>query len=410
MSNDDKISQLEIAHLREQQDRTSRSEVPFKDYIDSRFENTLDVIKRASLGFFRNQLIGDGDEITGIVLRSTVVSTGDTEYTGLRGWFERMLGEPVDQIGLARVQVLGKLHTDLYESPLTYDQTARDIIKINNFPQFKYSVDDLGGELMPGHYVRGRFDQGTLRTGIITRRLDRAPVALPAAEEPTSNRSFERDPAATGGQTTQTTSGTSPASSLFPATTYSEDGQNYPAGIYKPDSAELTALLLAALEYSGLDTGWALLDSTHYIISQESGGKVGVPNYTYDELLGRDPFYVNNIKKKPDYWPEVWDHARQGIPGVYNGRSSATGLGQLLSGMSDDGINFRANIPQNVQLFYPDGVNGISDPLNEAVGYVQYIRDRYGDPDTAKSMYGRTGTYTNTATGEPYDKDFKEGY
>ena len=185
-------------------------------------------------------------------------------------------------------------------------------------------------------------------------------------------------------------------------------------GIYDPGSPELTVLLLEALAFPGfhgpLPSEWAFLDSTHEIISKESGGKVGVPNYTYDYLVGRDPFIVNNIKKKPDYWPEVWRHARQGIPGVYDGRSSATGLGQLLSGMSDDGINFRANIPQNVQLFYPDGVNGISDPLNEAVGYVQYIRDRYGDPDTAWSVYGRYGSYLNTRTDTMMDKDFKEGY
>ena len=202
--------------------------------------------------------------------------------------------------------------------------------------------------------------------------------------------------------------------SNLPATTYRRDNEDYPMGIYDPYSPELEDLLREALAFPGvwgpLPEGWALLDSTHEIISKESGGKVGVPNYTYDELLGRDPFYVNNIKKKPDYWPEVWEHARQGIPGVYDGRSSATGLGQLLSGMSDDGINFSANIPQNVQLFYADGVNGISDPLNEAVGYVQYIRDRYGDPDTAWSVYGQYTSYRNTRTNKVMYKRHTEGY
>ena len=185
-------------------------------------------------------------------------------------------------------------------------------------------------------------------------------------------------------------------------------------GIYDPHSIELTELLLEALAFPGvwgpLPSEWAFLDSTHAIISKESGGKVGVPNYTYRHLVGRDPFYVDMIRQKPDYWPEVWVHARQGIPGTYDGRSSATGLGQLLSGMSDDGINFRADIPKNVQQFYPDGVNGISDPLNEAVGYVQYIRDRYGDPDTAWSVYGQYASYENTRTNTVMYKDFKEGY
>ena len=82
-----------------------------------------------------------------------------------------------------------------------------------------------------------------------------------------------------------------------------------------------------------------------------------------------------------------------------------------MSGMSDGGDSgFRENIPKNVQQFYPDGVNGISDPLNEAVGYVQYIRDRYGDPDTAWSVYGQYTSYRNTRTNTVMYKRHTEGY
>jgi hypothetical protein len=60
--------------------------------------------------------------------------------------------------------------------------------------------------------------------------------------------------------------------------------------------------------------------------------------------------------------------------------------------------------------FYPGGVNGIGNPEAEAVGYVRYIHSRYGDPDTARSVYGRTGAYINTRTSATIVKEFREGY
>ncbi len=55
-------------------------------------------------------------------------------------------------------------------------------------------------------------------------------------------------------------------------------------------------------------------------------------------------------------------------------RSSATGLGQLLL--------------SNVDRYYPDGRQGIGDPLQEAAGMLRYIQDRYGTPDNAWRLYG----------------------
>jgi SLT domain-containing protein len=65
-------------------------------------------------------------------------------------------------------------------------------------------------------------------------------------------------------------------------------------------------------------------------------------------------------------------------------KSTASGLGQLLL--------------SNVDKYYPDGRNGIGDALNEAVGMLRYIHDRYGSPEVAGSVYGRIGKYVNART------------
>lgn len=176
----------------------------------------------------------------------------------------------------------------------------------------------------------------------------------------------------------------------------------YPAGIFEPRTQKAVDLLTEALRLAGLPEEWAMLESTHYILEKESGGQVGRPNYRYSDLPGRSPQRILNIQEIPEKWPEVWEAAKQGKPGFYdpqgrsNEGSTATGLGQLLT--------------DNVKKFYPGGVNGIGDAKAEAVGYVRYIHSRYGDPDTARSVYGRTGAYINTRTSATIVKKFREGY
>lgn len=69
-------------------------------------------------------------------------------------------------------------------------------------------------------------------------------------------------------------------------------------------------------------------------------------------------------------------------------KSTASGLGQLLL--------------SNVDKYYPDGRKGIGDPINESVGFMRYIADRYGNPDVAREMYGRTGSYTHPEKGRQH--------
>ena len=173
-----------------------------------------------------------------------------------------------------------------------------------------------------------------------------------------------------------------------------------PAGDYHypPSSKKLKTLLRKALTEASLPSEWADWEETHYIINSESGGKVGVPNYTYASLY-------SNIQSHPEKWHEVWQLIKEGKSGTSSGwvnRSSASGLGQLQR--------------DNVLVFYPDKLEGLGDPLNEAVGFFKYIRDRYGDPKTARSVYNVGGkgseavSYVHSVTKKPKRKTFKEGY
>lgn len=76
-------------------------------------------------------------------------------------------------------------------------------------------------------------------------------------------------------------------------------------------------------------------------------------------------------------------------------KSTVSGLGQLLL--------------SNVDKYYPNGRKGIGDPVSEAVGFMRCIEDRYGNPDVAASVYGKTGNYTHPTKGRQY-KPFREWY
>lgn len=153
---------------------------------------------------------------------------------------------------------------------------------------------------------------------------------------------------------------------------------------YAPGSQEAVNLLAAAAARAGLPVEWATSKATHELMRRESGGWVGRPNYTFGA--------VSSVVRAAE-WPLVWARLRAGE--VWT-KSTATGLGQLLS--------------SNAQKYYPDGLMGIGDPLNEAVGLLRYIADRYGSPQIALAMHGATGSYVHGITGKVRTKKFKEGY
>lgn len=105
-----------------------------------------------------------------------------------------------------------------------------------------------------------------------------------------------------------------------------------------------------AARLAGLPESWADSPALRNLVNAESGGIVGRPNYTYGN---RDWGSIHNELKS----------------GNITARSSATGLGQLLL--------------SNVDRYYPNGRQGIGDPVQEAAGMMRYIQDRYGSPDVA---------------------------
>ena len=109
----------------------------------------------------------------------------------------------------------------------------------------------------------------------------------------------------------------------------------------------------------------------HQILARESGGKVGIPNYTIRTRDGK------KARDHPDSWPMIHAELRTGRlePGSSRARSSATGLGQLLL--------------TNVERYYPSGRAGMGNCHEEAAGMLAYIEDRYGNPDKAWAQYGK---------------------
>lgn len=145
---------------------------------------------------------------------------------------------------------------------------------------------------------------------------------------------------------------------------------------YVPRTADAVMLFQSAAKYAGLPAAWAHAPELHAIIARESEGYVGRPNYQFGEL-----FEVSSQAR----WPEVWRSIQAGTwrtmlatkykNGPRAKQSSATGLGQLTV--------------SNVPSYYPSGVAGIGVALEEAIGMLRYIADRYGTPAAAWARYGQ---------------------
>jgi hypothetical protein len=135
---------------------------------------------------------------------------------------------------------------------------------------------------------------------------------------------------------------------------------------YKPGSPEQVQLFESAAAEVGLPQSWASESAFQTLLKKESGGMVGIPNYTYG----------SNIRKHPEKWPMIWEQLRAGIKTT---KSSATGLGQM-------------TLP-NVDKHYPEQRHGIGDPRNEAIGMLRYIKKRYGSPEAALEFHIANGWY-----------------
>lgn len=164
--------------------------------------------------------------------------------------------------------------------------------------------------------------------------------------------------------------------------------------VYPPGSQKQVDLFRRAAKLVGVPEAWASDPALRFLISHESGGIVGIPNYTWGWRA-----------KEAACWPAIHDQIRRGL--VSSGRS-ATGLGQLQVYTKDS--KGRPLEPGHkaggVDTFYPSGRAGIGNALEEAAGMLAYIRARYGTPSAARACYGKApcevpGHKTKT---------FKEGY
>ncbi len=173
----------------------------------------------------------------------------------------------------------------------------------------------------------------------------------------------------------------SPSTAHLVTLTESSNFATTEGGRVIPGSAAFRALFEQAAAQAGVPTVWARYRSLERLVSVESrGGWVGIPNFTYGER-----------SMQRHRWPEVWAELRSGeltsntveIGGTRFERSSATGLGQLI-------------LP-NVDIYYPGGSvaerrAGIGFALPEAVGMLNYIQDRYGNPNVAWQTWQQNKT------------------
>ncbi len=131
---------------------------------------------------------------------------------------------------------------------------------------------------------------------------------------------------------------------------------------------------------------WWLNEWLHYILQHESWGVVGRVNYTAKHIPPEEfksrAVNRSDLKWKQLAWKEFWV------------TSTAIWLWQLT--MSNE-------------YYLPRWRNSIWVPIEEAIGMLQYIRDRYWNPDIARKMYWTTGHYTHPEKWTQY-KSFDEGY
>ena len=158
--------------------------------------------------------------------------------------------------------------------------------------------------------------------------------------------------------------------------------------VYEPFSPEARELFRQAAECADVPQEWAESDSLHRILRAESGGRVGIPNYTILLASTGAP-----AKNSPESWPRIHELLREGYDALEEALfeegsfirtnhsrmsySSASGLGQLLIRRADE--------------FYPLGRAGIGNALAEATGMLAYIKNAHGTPERAWTNYNRFG-------------------
>lgn len=149
---------------------------------------------------------------------------------------------------------------------------------------------------------------------------------------------------------------------------------------FVPGSKEAVMLFKIATKTAWLPEQWATSESLHYILKRESNWRVWVLNYTikWMDLNTFKAKALSSNTKNP-----IWT------------RSTASGLWQLLL--------------SNIDIYYPSWRNWIWDPIEEAIWFMNYIKDRYWNPDVAGGIYGKKWYFNHPTKGRKY-KWFQEWY
>jgi hypothetical protein len=157
---------------------------------------------------------------------------------------------------------------------------------------------------------------------------------------------------------------------------------------FTPWSKECQQLFTCAAVFAWLPSEWGTNESLHRILSNESAGIVGRVNY---KLVER---WIDGLGLKRIAQENTWLDWSS-IAGKAWVVSTAVWLGQLT--LSNE-------------KYLPHGRDSIGVPLEEAIGMLRYIKDRYGSPEVAGNIYWKTWMYTHAITGQTLPKQFQEWY
>lgn len=150
---------------------------------------------------------------------------------------------------------------------------------------------------------------------------------------------------------------------------------------FRPWSRESITLFKIACKIANIDKSWATNPHLHKILWNESSWIVWILNPTIKWLTPSE--YKTKALSSPRNNP-------------IGSESTASGLGQLLL--------------SNIDKHYPSWRKWIWNPIEEAVWFIKYIKERYWDPDVAISVYWRTWSYVNSRTWKKMYKSFEEWY
>jgi len=122
--------------------------------IDTRFESSFDVLRRATLSNSTPNIFGKSDSVEAVVLRSEPIVLGPTG--------------PSAEDRVAYCKVLNHNHTSLLPDPTSLDPTdAQSQALISGFPKFRYSSLAWGDIIPPGVQLNVIFDPGSLHGGVV---------------------------------------------------------------------------------------------------------------------------------------------------------------------------------------------------------------------------------------------------